>query len=163
MKSLFTGLRALPLAVALVLLPLASVSTVLAMGTTSPSPSGKDANYTDGEKAVKAKDYPKAIVLLERSLSEHPKDPDTLNYLGYSNRKIGQKDKALAYYNKALDIDPNHRGANEYLGELYLDMNDLPKAEERLARLSRICGPRCDEYKDLADDIAKFKAGQPRS
>jgi Tfp pilus assembly protein PilF len=161
--SLFTGFRALPLVVSLAILPLASVSTVLAMGTSTPSPAAKDWRYTDGEKAVKAKDYTKAIALLERSLSENPKDPDTLNYLGYSHRKIGQKDKALAYYTKALDIDPNHRGANEYLGELYLDMSDLPKAEERLARLSRICGPRCDEYKDLADDIAKFKAGQPRS
>jgi Tfp pilus assembly protein PilF len=161
--SLFTGFRALPLVVSLAILPLASVSTVLAMSNSTPSPAAKDWRYFDGEKAVKAKDYTKAIALLERSLSENPKDADTLNYLGYSHRKIGQKDKALAYYTKALDIDPNHRGANEYLGELYLDMSDLPKAEERLARLARICGPRCDEYKDLADDIAKFKAGQPRS
>jgi Flp pilus assembly protein TadD len=161
MTSFHAGLRALALAVVLSAAPFASPA--FAMGSSTPTPPTKDANYIDGEKAVKAKDYPKAIVLLERALQNDPKDADTLNYLGYSNRKLGQKDKALAYYNQALAIDPNHRGANEYLGELYLDMNDLPKAEERLARLSRICGPRCDEYKDLAEDIAKFKAGQPRS
>jgi tetratricopeptide (TPR) repeat protein len=163
MTSFITRIRPLTLALGLALATLPAASLVHAMGPSSPPSPTKDANYIDGEKAVKAKDYPKAIALLERALQNNPKDADTLNYLGYSNRKLGQKDKALAYYNRALDADPNHRGANEYLGELYLDMNDLPKAEERLARLSRICGPRCDEYKDLAEDIAKFKAGQPRS
>lgn len=135
----------------------------LAMGsldTTSPS---KDSRMVDAEKAVKAKDWNKAIGLLNRVVADSPKNADAYNYLGYSYRKLGNRDQALTYYNHALYLDPNHRGALEYLGELYLDMSDLPKAEEQLARLSRICGPRCEEYRDLRDQLEKVRSGQPRS
>lgn len=130
---------------------------------TAPSASARDSRLVDAERAVKAKDYKKAIGLLERMVADTPRSADAFNYLGYSHRKLGNRDQALTYYSRALQIEPSHRGANEYLGELYLDMNDLPKAEERLAVLSRVCGPRCEEYRDLREQVEKFKAGKPRS
>lgn len=130
---------------------------------TAPSAPARDSRLVEAEKAVKAKDYSKAIGLLERMVADTPRNADAFNYLGYSHRKLGNRDQALTYYTRALQIDPNHRGANEYLGELYLDMNDLPKAEERLAVLSRVCGARCEEYRDLREQVEKFKAGKPRS
>jgi hypothetical protein len=56
-----------------------------------------------------------------------------------------------------LDIDPKHRGAHEYVGEAYLLTNNLPKADEHLAALKQICGPGCEQYKDLAREIAEYK------
>jgi tetratricopeptide (TPR) repeat protein len=136
---------------------------VRAMGSIDTPAASKDSRMTDAEKAVKAKDYNKAIGLLNRVVADSPKNADAYNYLGYSHRKLGNRDQALTYYNHALYLDPNHRGALEYLGELYLDMSDLPKAEEQLAKLARVCGPRCNEYQELQGEVAKFKAGQPRS
>jgi len=136
---------------------------VQAMSSFDSSASPKDTRMADAEKAVQAKDYNKAIGLLNRVVADSPKNADAYNYLGYSNRKLGNHDQALAYYNQALYLDPNHRGALEYSGELYLDMKDLPKAEEQLMKLAKVCGPRCNEYRELQEEIAKFKSGQPRS
>lgn len=132
------------------------------LGSSAPSQT-RDSRFIEAQRAVQAKEWTKAVGLLERVVSDAPHDADAYNYLGYSQRKLGHRDKALASYAKALEIDPNHRGANEYLGELYLDMKDLPKAEERLARLSQICGPRCEEYRELHEQIDQFKSGRPRS
>jgi Flp pilus assembly protein TadD len=138
-------------------------SGVQAMGSLdSPTPA-RDTRMADAEKAVQAMDYNKAIGLLNRVVADSPKNADAYNYLGYSHRKLGNRDQALTYYNQALYLDPNHRGALEYLGELYLDMSDLPKAEEQLMKLAKVCGPRCNEYRELQEQVAKFKAGQPRS
>lgn len=137
-------------------------SGVEAMGSIDSSPP-KDMRMADAEKAVQAMDYNKAIGLLNRVVADSPKNADAYNYLGYSYRKLGNRDQALTYYNQALYLDPNHRGALEYLGELYLDMSDLPKAEEQLMKLAKVCGPRCNEYRELQEQVAKFKAGQPRS
>jgi tetratricopeptide (TPR) repeat protein len=78
--------------------------------------------------------------------------------MGFSERKMGKLDKSLEYYNKALAIQPNHLDANEYLGELYLDMKKVKKAEERLAVLDKACGGAFSEYMELKDKIAKFKS-----
>jgi Flp pilus assembly protein TadD len=139
-----------------------AVGPAIAAGTFDPPAAARDTRMADAEKAVKAKDWNKAVGLLNRVVADSPKNADAYNYLGYSHRKLGNRDQALAYYNRALDLDPNHRGALEYLGELYLDMSDLPKAEAQLGKLSRVCGPRCGEYRDLRDQVEKFKSGQPR-
>lgn len=133
---------------------------VLAMGSSSPTPSSSSAkpesDYAKAEKAVKAKDYKGAIPLLEKVVAGDSKNADAFNYLGYSNRKLGDKEKALAYYKKALEIDPNHLGANEYLGELYLEMGDLASAESRLAALDKFC-KSCEETHELREAVEKFK------
>lgn len=134
-----------------------------AMAPVETPEASRDSRMVDAEKAVQAKDWNKAIGLLNRIVADSPKNADAYNYLGYSHRKLGNRDQALTYYNQALTLDPNHRGALEYLGELYLDMGDLPKAEEQLGKLAKICGPRCAEYRELQEEVAKFKAGRPRS
>ena len=131
----------------------------LAMGsssTTTDTPKA-DSDYTKAEKAIKAQDYKGAIPLLEQVVAKQPKNADAFNYLGYAHRKLGEKEKAQTYYETALDIDPNHLGANEYMGELYLEMDNLPGAETRMAVLDKACR-NCVEKRELRDAIDKFKS-----
>lgn len=129
-----------------------------------PAPSSKkeEQRETDFQKAeymVKGEKYAEAIPILQKVVADNPRDADAWNYLGFSARKLGRKEEALGYYQKALALDPKHKGANEYLGELYLMMNDLPKAEAQLATLKGICGgTNCEEVEDLEADIADYKA-----
>ena len=87
---------------------------------------------------------------------------DWHNLMGFALRKGAPPDLAGAeqHYNEALRIDPNHRGALEYSGELYLMQNDLARAEQRLATLDKVCRLPCEEYTDLKKSIAKFKAAR---
>lgn len=122
----------------------------------------EEARETDFQKAeylVKGEKYDEAIPLLQKVVADNPRDADAWNYLGFCSRKIGKKEDALGYYQKALAVDPKHKGANEYLGELYLMMNDLAKAEAQLAVLKGLCPGGCEELEDLEADIADYKAG----
>lgn len=134
------------------------------MGSSDPPPkTAADPNYTEAVKKIDAKDFKGAIPLLEKVVAANPKNADAFNYLGFANRKLGEKDKALGFYTKALAIDPDHKGAHEYVGELYLMMDNLAKAEEHLARLDRICTFGCEEYRDLKREIAEYKARKPKT
>lgn len=90
---------------------------------------------------------------------------DWNNLMGYSHRKASPPDLPAAegYYDAALRIDPRHRGALEYSGELFLMTNDLPRAEARLAALEAACPGGCEELKDLRASVAAFKtrSGKP--
>lgn len=137
-----------------------TTSNLLAAGTSSQQsrrPS-VDPEFKAGQKAVKARDYESALVYLSKALEKDPNSADTHNLLGYSNRKLGNTDKAFEHYRIALRINPKHRGANEYLGELYLETDQLAKAEERLAVLDNACLWGCEEYDDLKEAIEKYKA-----
>ena len=85
---------------------------------------------------------------------------DWNNLMGYSLRKAKTPDYegAEKFYNEALRIDPKHRGALEYSGELYLMTDNLPKAEERLSALDKLCATSCVEYNDLKKAVARYKA-----
>ena len=87
-------------------------------------------------------------------------DADWNNLMGYSLRKAATPDFAGAerFYDEALRIDPRHRGALEYSGELYLQTGDLARAEQRLAALDKACFLPCEEYSDLKKAIAQYKA-----
>ena len=135
---------------------LALPGTGYAMSTNSTPESAKPDLYKQAEELIDDEDYAEAIPLLQQSIQEKGEYADALNLLGYANRKLGDKAKAMTYYTKALNMEPNHLGANEYMGELYLEMNDLPKAEERLAVLKTACGD-CDEFDDLEDEIEDYK------
>jgi Flp pilus assembly protein TadD len=89
-----------------------------------------------------------------------PNSADWNNLMGYTLRKQATPDLAGAerYYNEALRIDPKHRGALEYSGELYLMNGDLPKAEDRLSALDKACRFSCQEYRDLKGAVERFKA-----
>ena len=129
--------------------------------SSSTSSTGND--YQAAEQKIKAADYSGAIPLLEKVVTASPRNADALNLLGFSHRKLGHKEKALAYYNNALSVNPKHLGANEYLGELYLQMGLVAKAEERLAVLSGACSSSCEEYSELKKQIDDFKAKQQSS
>ena len=104
------------------------------------------------EKAKKR--YEKAQKLLLKSNIEKPNQADTLNYLGFTTRKLGDYENGEKYYLMGLEIDPNHKGINEYLGELYVTTNRLDLAKERLQVL-KSCN--CEEYAELKDIIEGVK------
>jgi tetratricopeptide (TPR) repeat protein len=101
------------------------------------------------EKANKR--YVKAQNLLIKSNNKKPNDADTLNYLGFTTRKLGDFEKGEKYYLQGLAIDPNHKGINEYLGELYVATKRHNLAVERLEVLK---GCNCEEYEQLKAVIA---------
>lgn len=122
-----------------------------------------DPNFTKAVTLVEAGSYGDAIPLLEKVVAAKPENADALNYLGFSYRKLEQFDMALNYYNQALELQPSHLGANEYLGELYLELGQLPKAEERLAVLDKACFFGCEEYTELKEAIRDYKQRQGAS
>ncbi len=104
------------------------------------------------EKAKKR--YEKAQALLIKSNKKKPLQADTLNYLGFTTRKLGDYENGEKYYLLGLEIDPNHVGINEYLGELYIATNRLSLAKERLKVLESC---NCKEYNELKEIIAGTK------
>jgi Tfp pilus assembly protein PilF len=106
-------------------------------------------------------DYGTANAKLEKALAEDPGDADLLNLLAFSHRKSMHFDLALKYYQMALKIDPEHRGANEYLGELYLQMDRLDLALERLEVLDKDCFFGCEEFDELEDAIEEYRRQNP--
>ena len=116
---------------------------------------GAKSDYTAGEKAVRDKQYRAAIQRMSAVLKKEPRNVNALNYMGYSYRQLGEYRRALGYYRLALRFDPNHRGANEYLGQLYLRTGNLKGAQAQLARLRKICPGGCEEYDSLRDALRK--------
>lgn len=144
------------LAVALIAVTLALPQPTLAAGSDSDD-EAPQSEYSLAKQAMADGDYDVAVNKLARLHEQDPNDANVLNLLGYGYRKIGNFDQARGYYLQALAVDPKHRGANEYLGELYLKTGQLEKAEERLAVLDKDCWLGCDEYTDLKESIAKYK------
>ena len=124
----------------------------------------KKSNYNQAYKLIKVakkyeakgkdekakKRYERALKLLVKANKEKPNQPDTLNYLGFTSRKLGDFKKGEEYYLLGLKIDPNHNGINEYLGELYFITGRIDLAKERLSIL-KSCS--CEEYSDLKEII----------
>ena len=102
------------------------------------------------EKALKL--YNSAYNELLEAYKIESRNPDILNYLGFTLRKAGKFEQAEKYYLQGLEIKPNHNGINEYLGELYIKTNRIDKAEERLAVLKNC---KCEEYNELKALIEK--------
>lgn len=125
-----------------------------------PKPKPENPNITAGRKAIEAKDYKAAVGHLTKAVQEAPKDADAHSMLGFSYRKLGSFDKSMEQYQTALKLDSTHLSAHEYLGELYLDLNQLPNAEKQLAALKKACPffGKCEEYDDLKEAIDKYKA-----
>jgi len=111
--------------------------------------------YEKKGKVEKAKKrYEKAQKFLLKSNKEKPNQADTLNYLGFTTRKLGDYENGEKYYLMGLEIDPNHTGINEYLGELYVTTNRMDLARERLKILENC---NCEEYAELKDIIDGVK------
>ena len=111
--------------------------------------------YDKKGKSDKAeKRYKKAFKLLLVSNKKKPNNPDILNYLGFTSRKLGEFEKGENYYLEGLAIEPNHVGINEYLGELYVVTNRIELAKERLNVLINC---NCEEYNELKEIIEGTK------
>tara|TARA_B100002019_G_C20890060_1_gene412993 strand:- start:8 stop:517 length:510 start_codon:yes stop_codon:yes gene_type:complete len=134
-------------------------------GSDGPAPAGKyRLGYKEVERAnklakkgkiEKAKiKYQKALKFLEEANSEDPGNPDILNYLGFTSRKLGDFKNSEIYYLLGLEIDPKHNGINEYLGELYFSTGRIELAKERLNVL-KDCS--CEEYQELKEIIEGTK------
>jgi tetratricopeptide (TPR) repeat protein len=116
-----------------------------------------DPDYAAGKQAIDAKDWSTAITSLNSAALRDTRNADIQNYLGYAYRNAGQLDLAFRHYQRALQLNPRHRGAHEYVGEAYLSVNNLAKAEEHLAALHKICLIPCEEYADLKQKIAEYR------
>ena len=147
-------------AVAALILSLVVVQSRAFADMPEPKATPENPNIVAGRKAVEAKDYKVAVGHLTKAVQEVPNDADAHSMLGYSYRKVGTFDKSMEHYQRALKIDSNHRSAHEYLGELYLDMNQLDNAEKQLAALKRACPwfGKCEEFEDLKEAIEKYRA-----
>ena len=137
-------------------------SSLMAAGSdsSSGSSSDKESLYEDAVKLVKRagklekkdktdkakKLYAQAFNKLEKAYKSDKKNPDILNYMGFTTRKTGNFEKAEKFYLEGLSLKPNHNGINEYLGELYVQTNRIDKANERLEVL-KSCN--CKEYSEL--------------
>ena len=142
-------------------------STVFAAGSSSDS-QPKISDYKKAVKLIKSakkyesdgkndkaeKKYKKAQKLLLKSNNKKPNNADTLNYLGFTTRKLGDFENGERYYLQGLAIEPNHIGINEYLGELYVVTNRIDLAKERLQILK---GCNCEEYSELKEIIEGTK------
>ena len=151
------------------LIIIALTNNSFSAGTSSDNDSSpKVSDYTKAKNLIKAakkyekkgkiekaqKKYAKAQKLLLKSNKIKPLQADTLNYLGFTTRKLGDYEKGEEFYLQGLQIEPNHNGINEYLGELYIVTNRMNLAKERLNVL-KSCN--CKEYNQLKEIIEGTK------
>ena len=113
----------------------------------------KPTGYNEAVALVAAKKYQAAILPLQSAEKSAKNDADIQNLLGFVHRKTGKLDAASGYYQRALEINPKHKGALEYQGELFLMRGDKGSAEANLAKLDKICWLGCSEYDDLKKAI----------
>ena len=125
--------------------------TVAALAAdTSPSPvAAENKELKKARESIAKNDWPAAIVVLEPYTKNTANDADGFNLLGYSYRNLKRYDESLVAYKKALEIDPKHRGAHEYIGIAYIQMSQLANAKIHLDALDKICTLSCEEYRDL--------------
>lgn len=108
-----------------------------------------DLFYLDAVRLINLERYDEAQIELSRAAAVFGPHPDILTYQGFAHRKSGAYTQAIAFYQAALSIDPDHLGANEYLGEYYVELGDLVSARRQLDRLDRICDFGCAEADEL--------------
>jgi len=112
---------------------------------------------------IDAGKYQSAIDRLHDQLDQDPDNPDIMSLLGYSYRKTQNYENALTFYQWALRVEPRHRGANEYLGELYLETDQFDKAMRQLEILDSLCTFDCKEYSTLKKAIDTYQKSASNS
>ena len=115
----------------------------------------KPTGYNEAVALIAAEKYQEAIPPLQSAEKLAATDADIQNLLGFVHRKTGKLDAAASHYKRALEINPKHKGALEYQGELFLILGDKDAAAANLAKLDKICWLGCSEYDDLKQAIAK--------
>ena len=112
--------------------------------------------YQQGRDLALAARYDEALTALNAVKSP---DSMTLTMIGYATRKLGNYDEGLAYYAKALALDPSNVNTHEYLGEAYAEKGKLDLAKAELVKVASVCGTTCEQYQDLAKAIAGAPSG----
>jgi Flp pilus assembly protein TadD len=154
MKTLQSILASTALLVSLGLTPALMPAPALAVDNMESS----DAPDLASVRAkIKAQDYAAALAEL-RDLAEDTQQADVYNLLGFTLRKTGDFKTSLTYYTKALELQPEHKAAREYLGELYVQTGNIEKAKEQLAVLAKLCPAGCEEREDLQKAISAKSA-----
>ena len=151
LKSILTGMT---LVVGLGLAPVLPSAPAYAVDNMSSTDAP---DLTSVRAKIKAKDYAAALAEL-RDLAEDVQQADVYNLLGYTLRKTGDVKTSLTYYTKALELQPDHKAAREYLGELYVETGNMEKAKEQLAVLTKLCPGGCEEREDLQKAISAKSA-----
>ncbi len=117
-----------------------------------------NADMKAGREAIDRQDWSAAVDHLSKVAAAEPNNADARNWLGFANRKLGKMEAAFAAYDEALRLDPRNKHAHEYVGEAYLMVGDLDKAERHLAELQKLCTPiPCEEHKELERAIDQYK------
>jgi cytochrome c-type biogenesis protein CcmH/NrfG len=154
MKTLQSFLASTALLVSLGLAPALMPAPALAVDNMESS----DAPDLASVRAkIKAQDYAAALAEL-RDLAEDTQQADVYNLLGFTLRKTGDFKTSLTYYTKALELQPDHKAAREYLGELYVQTGNMDRAKEQLAVLAKLCPAGCEEREDLQKAISAKSA-----
>jgi Flp pilus assembly protein TadD len=158
LKWLATGLVGITGAAATV------VATAAGGGPAPTAVTGEavDPDFQRGMDAIKASAWGAAVTAFEQVAARQPENAEVFNEMGYAERNRGNLDAAFRDYDRALALNPRHRGAHEYVGEAYLLAGNLDKAEEQLAALDKLCRMPCEEYHDLKVAITDYKKSHPK-
>jgi tetratricopeptide (TPR) repeat protein len=135
-----------------------AMPAAFAAGSDATPAQAANTDFAAGRAAIGRQDWNSAVATFEKVVAQDKKNADAYNWLGYANRKAGKLDAAFRNYDAALAINPKHRGAHEYVGEAYLMVKDLPRAQEQLAILAKLCNSSCEEYRDLQQAVTKYTA-----
>ena len=127
--------------------------TPVATATTSTTAKNLTSELAKIRDLIAKKNFTAALAALKIADKDFPNNADINNLLGYSARNLKQYANAATYYTKALKIDPNHLGALEYQGELFMLTKKSAQAKKNLAKLKTLCGLTCEEYLDLKKAI----------
>lgn len=121
----------------------------------APATKQLSAFLSEADTLIQQKNFTAALNLLKQADRSYANNADINNLLGFSSRNLKQFSASAKYYQKALKINPNHLGALEYQGELFLQTKKVSSAKKNLAKLKKLCGENCEEYLDLKQAIGK--------
>jgi len=124
----------------------------------------KDPVIRAAKDGIAKQDWSGAQALLKKAIAANPGNADYHNLYAFVTRKGPNPDMNLVFseYAEALRLDPKHRGAHEYLGEAYLQINEVTKAKEQLASLGKLCNFGCEEYSELKQSLKQYESAHPQ-
>ncbi len=144
------------------LLPLLLLTLLTAPVNADSDDSGNSYNSDNwrvakAAKLIKKERYAKALKQLRKAVKKDSKNADAWNLLGFASRKTGDLETSADAYSKALSLEPEHKGALEYQGELFITQGAIDKAKANLATLTTLCPSGCDERSKLEQALAKLQ------
>jgi cytochrome c-type biogenesis protein CcmH/NrfG len=141
---------------------LAGAGPLAAVDVPNRNPPIEERAMREARAAIAAAQWTRAVDLLQSHVRGPADDADAHNLLGYSLRQSGQHAAAQMAYERALQLDPSHRGAHEYMGELMLILSRRDRALFHLGELERLCGVTCSEYQQLKRAVEGQNAVPPK-